>query len=377
LETMISVELYNNSLYGTYGGWLFITSDNYTFTSAQLTVEHEILDANTTMIRVNYYYNFCTGGVESALYYLRVVETIDTGYTQVDQAVENVLMTIKRYINSSGIFIEVSSIFTDANGYVNIYLVPDAHYKIFLNKTGYELVVGADYIPTPPNVYGQTIEKVFRITLITTDTNATHPYYEPNIIHFTGERNGTRLFVNYTDDLTNTTNTTIYVWQIDSNGTETLIATYNNASEDTIRISISTGINRNYSYKAILFYTHTNFGSKSRTVIIPGDRPIDSMSDASKPGNKINNLLVILIGYNPFGWLNMLMFFFLMAGMYYMDERYAGILMMFMGGIFLMLNIVFGFTSTFFTVAGGALPAFFLVIGFLFEWARSKKRRLS
>jgi hypothetical protein len=373
LDSMISVEIYNASLYGTYGGWIFVSSDKYSFTSAHVTINESVLDVNTTMARVNYYYNFCEGGVESALYNLRVVETIETSYGQNDQAVENVLMQVKRYINSTGTFVDVSSVFTDANGYVNIYLVPNAHYKIFLNKSGYDDVIGTDYIPTPPNVYGQTIEKVFRITKITTEGNATHPYYEPNIIHFTGIRLGTTLYVNYTDDLTNTTNTTVFIYEIGPGGLETLLFTISNVSEDTLRLVIP-AMNPNMSYKAIICYTQTNFGTHYRTVTIAGARPIDTMPETSKPGYKLNMFLTLLIGYNPFGWLNFLMFLFLTLAFYYMDERFAGIIMIFIGGIFLMLNIVFGFSSSLFTVAGGALPTFFIVIGVMYEWMKSKKK---
>jgi hypothetical protein len=107
---------------------------------------------------------------------------------------------------------------------------------------------------------------------------------------------------------------------------------------------------------------------------MPGTRPIDTMPETDKPGYKLNMFLTVLIGYNPFGWLNCTMFFFLVLGFYYMDERFAGIIMIFMGGIFLMLNLVFGFDSTLFTVAGGALPVFFIVVGVMYEWMKSKKK---
>lgn len=192
LEDIISVEIYNASLYGTYGGWIFVASDKYSFTSTSVTINETVMDANTTMARVSYYYNFCTGGIASALYNIRVVETITTEYTSYDKGVEDAFVIVKRYINSTGLFVEVSSVYTDANGYINLYLIPDAHYKVFINKTGYVGTIG-DYIPSPPNVYGQTAEKTFRIVLIETGgsiiipetlfTNITYSFYPTDVRH--------------------------------------------------------------------------------------------------------------------------------------------------------------------------------------------------
>ncbi|MBE3122105.1 MAG: hypothetical protein IMZ58_07870 [Thermoplasmata archaeon] len=268
LEDMISVELYNDSLYGTYGGWIFVTSDNYTYTSAQLTVEHEIMDANTTMVRVNYYYEYCTGGVESALYYLRVVETIETSYTQVDQAVEGAFMTIKRYINASGIFVEVSSIYTDANGYVNIYLActSAAHYKIFINKSGYDDIIGADFYPAPPNVYGQTVEKVFRIVKTTTTPgyNVTYGFWD--LITFTGTMySNNSIKVVFSDSNLNTTNAQFYTYDL-YNFTSTLIST-NTTTNNAFTFWV-TGINTSRMHQIDIYLNHTILGHQHLSILI-------------------------------------------------------------------------------------------------------------
>jgi hypothetical protein len=155
LEDMISIEIYNKTLYGGYGGWIFVASNKYTFTTSQVTIDKSALDNNTTMARANYYYNFCTGGIESALYNLRVI-------SESNAPIENAFMEIKRYINTSGTFVTVSSLYTDANGYVNIYLVPNVHYKVFISKARYDTTIG-DYILAPPNAFGQTEEKNFRL----------------------------------------------------------------------------------------------------------------------------------------------------------------------------------------------------------------------
>ncbi|MDH7506282.1 MAG: hypothetical protein QHH15_00640 [Candidatus Thermoplasmatota archaeon] len=161
LVEMNVVEIYNKTLYGGYGGWLFISADKYSFTTSQIVINKTVLDANITMARVSYLYMYCPGDVvESALYYLRVVETIQTDYSTYDKAVENAFIQVKRMIN--GTWTLISSLYTDANGYVNLYLIPEVPVKVFISKTGYISTV-SDYLPTPPNPYGQTTEKWFRL----------------------------------------------------------------------------------------------------------------------------------------------------------------------------------------------------------------------
>ena len=209
LSEMISVELYNDSLYNTYGGWIFVPSSKYTFNATATIINSSIMDINTTMMRIsyyymgysaqtggwifvpankytytttnitilpsamdsntimaraNYYYEDCGTVDVSALYNLRVVETITSEYSSFDKGVEHAFVVIKKYINTSGIYVPVTSLYTDANGYVNVYLVPTTNYKIFITKDGYSDTISS-YIPNPPNQYGQTAEKVFRLVL--------------------------------------------------------------------------------------------------------------------------------------------------------------------------------------------------------------------
>ena len=162
LEDMISVEIYNSTLYGTYGGWYFISATDYNFTSSQVIINKSVLWTDSKIARVSYYYLYCPGDLETALYYLRVVETISTDYSSYDKAVENAFVEIKRYIEAAASYEIVSSLYTDANGYVNLYLIPEITYKVFISKEDYNNTV-SDYIPPQPNQYGQTTEKWFRL----------------------------------------------------------------------------------------------------------------------------------------------------------------------------------------------------------------------
>lgn len=161
IEDIISVEIYNTSLYETYGGWLFVTSGDYTVYPTNVTISNTILDDNTTMARVSYYYEYC-GGIISAIYYIRVVEAYETSSGIFERAVENAKVTFQKYINTTGAYENISVLFTDANGYVNLYLIPSESYRVIITKPGY-IMKTSNYLPQPPNEFGQTVEKTFRI----------------------------------------------------------------------------------------------------------------------------------------------------------------------------------------------------------------------
>lgn len=135
-----------------------------------------------------YYYDFTetTQGTLNAylpplndayLYYLRVVETITTEYTNVDHGIEGAKVYVKRYINATDTFENISILLTDANGYCNVYLIPEIYLIVEIQKTLYTTKY-SDYIPQLPNEWGQTTEKWFRIVLISETESGGIPYAE-------------------------------------------------------------------------------------------------------------------------------------------------------------------------------------------------------
>jgi len=162
LTDIIEVHIFNDSFFGTYGGWVPVSSDKFSFTSTTVTIDNSVLDINTTIARVHYYYEDCDTYEPPALYYIRVVESYETDYGISDRAVENALVTFQRYINTTDSYEDISILLTDANGYVDLYLMPGVIYKVIISKDGY-VTKSSSFQPAPPNEYGQTTEKVFRI----------------------------------------------------------------------------------------------------------------------------------------------------------------------------------------------------------------------
>ena len=153
---------YNDCSGGEFGIWVSVPSNKYTYTSTSVIINKTGYDNTTTMIRVNYYYLYYTGAITITVYYVRVVENINTEYSNYDLPVADATVIFKRYMNTTGAYEIISNLITDANGYVNIYLIPNVQYLIHVDKTGYDST-DSNYIPVPGNQLGQTIEKVLRI----------------------------------------------------------------------------------------------------------------------------------------------------------------------------------------------------------------------
>ena len=60
--------------------------------------------------------------------------------------VEDAYVQFKTYSPIIEMYESVSNLYTDANGQINLYLLPDTVYKVVISKTGYETEI-ADYIP--------------------------------------------------------------------------------------------------------------------------------------------------------------------------------------------------------------------------------------
>lgn len=142
LDTLVDVQLFNRSLYGTYGGWYFIPADKYTTSTTQVIVNKTVLDKNSTILKVTYYYEDCTTiEGEPGLYLITV-------WDYYDQPIQDVKVEFKVYINTTDQYEPVSILYTDSMGQVNLYLIPFSIYKVVCSKDGYVTSI-SDYIPDP------------------------------------------------------------------------------------------------------------------------------------------------------------------------------------------------------------------------------------
>ena len=267
LHTMIEVQVYNKTL----GYWVTVPTNMWINNSNQsVTIKSGVLDShnwNITMGRVSYYYLLCAEEQLSFLYNLRVIETIESEYTTTDYGVEDAFMQIKRYDNITDIFVTISSLYTDANGYINLYLIPNVLHKVTISKAGYDTVT-SDYYPTPPNAYGQTAEKIFKIIR---SINGTTPIVYDDFwttVVFTAAMNSTNAtHIYYHDRSGNTINTQIYFYEFYM-GITTFLFSDSKVGNQSFYWNI-TGLNKTRVYIAVLcFNTTNNFNLPENSVTV-------------------------------------------------------------------------------------------------------------
>jgi hypothetical protein len=363
LHTMIEVQVYNRTL----GYWVTVPTDQWTNNSNQtVTINESVLDShnwNITMGRVSYYYLLCEGEQASYLYYFQVI--VDPQGTTIPDA----SVTIKKYINATSTFETITNLYTDSNGFFNIWLVPSKLYKIICDKEGYNQEI-VDFIPSTV-----TFSHTIKMTLITTIPQP--PITEPESIHFTGELgyaagNSTYyLILTYLDDsgYTNSTSLVITAYNFSTNSS-TVIATYATTGLQTWTVYVY-NIDRNMTYICNLTYVHFYLGTQHRSFILEHQIwvPITPA--------EVNDLFSWL-GVIPFGTLNLIMWLLFVAICYYADSRDIGKIIIILGVIYLFLGVYIGLKTQLFgevgAIAGGALPIIFIAMGILIEWGNSRRR---
>jgi len=298
LDSMISVEIYNKSLYTSYGGWYYVSENYYSTTNSVLTIDKAILDSNTTIARVSYYYLYCPSQtIETPLYYLRVVEETSSEFTDAYKGVDDVYVSVKRYMSCEDKYVNVSVLLTDANGYCNVFLIPGVLYKVEVNDDSYNYMI-SDYIPASPNEWGQTTEKVFKIEPTIPDI----VNYDPFSITITGtiKTNGS-LYVVYRDDNGGTIDWKILVYE-NYNGTLSLNATHT-GTNNSYSFYLE-DINTSRSHLIKLFYNNTaNFMPTYNPPLSYSVLPSTTWGIDSTPFD-LESRIESIFGENDLGWVN-------------------------------------------------------------------------
>jgi len=102
--------------------------------------------------------------ISTQLYLINVINVYDS-------AIENVKMTFKHYDPATENYVDTSVLYTDANGQVEIYLIPGDLYKVKLEKEGYQTKT-EDYIPSL-EIYTHTFRLYFESTTPSPPVNET------------------------------------------------------------------------------------------------------------------------------------------------------------------------------------------------------------
>lgn len=328
---VVFVQGYNTSI---YGGWFSIAEGNYTLSGSTITVSSDVLDANTSLVQAQYY---CDDKVLD--YIIHVVD-------EVTSPIKNARISIS--FMHGGVFHSVSSVLTDGNGDATVFLIPGQHYKIKINKSGYENET-ADFVPTE-NVRTKT----YQLSLLGVDIIDEYDFHEE--ITFNASMAATGVITIVFDDAltsTNYANVTVY-----ENNTNTGVYWYNTSATHSFTVDTA-ALNTSLSYQAYLQLDHSIFGVVTLLVIVPGYnmsyRDITNKSDF--------DTYFDIFGDNPFQWHNFIGFLVLISCIFTFGKRNTGLAVMLSGGVFLFLEYIVGLS-----LLGSTLGILLLVIGGLTQY---------
>jgi len=326
----------------------------------------------------NYYINaYLTVNTTTALYYLQVVETIETEYGMYEKSISTASVIITKYINTTGEYKTLYSLLTDGSGVCNCYLEYGELYKISISKSGYDSTI-SDYIPQPPNEYGQTDTKTFKLTRTEETPPASYDrfyenitittrMYDINTTSYTGY-----ITIHYQDINTSTINTAIYLYEL-YNNTETYQNTTSKTNNNSYTISFY-DINTTRIYKIILYYNNTADFSDHSSPYIVTVQPLhtytsrtkfsidDRITDIVGPFTIMGNT----VGYAPVIAIAIGVILLVMLGPY---NTGLGIIAAGLGlGITELLFSIF-FTDTF-PVLLVTLTPVLIILGILYMWTK-------
>jgi len=221
-----------------------------------------------------------------------------------DPPIEDALVVVKRYINTTGAYQEVFSGTTDSNGEVGVSLIPGTLYAIKVTHDDY---YNATDSWTPTEIVFSD-DRYFPVRMIPLPTSGTTEEYDDfwGYITLTGTMinidgvNGS-LLIRYIDSNSSTIDTRIYVYELYA-GSSTLIATITNTSENDISYTIGL-INATRTHWIVLFFNNTaNFDVDSPVEIYVS--AINTWSPRTP--FDINDRLEPIFGPFSFGWENLI-----------------------------------------------------------------------
>jgi len=338
-DRIVLVQGWNESL---YGHWFMIPDDNYTLAGDRVTVSSDSLDANTTVIQVQYY---CSDNVLD--YIIHVIDNVNN-------PVSDAKVLLRRLDNDT--YMNMSSVITDGNGDATVFLIPGEHYRVVISKDGYDTSY-ADYIPS------ESIRtKTYQLVPETPDTQDPDSILE-NIM-FNGHIAGGVLYVNYTDSTGKTVNTSVHIFEVNHSSTNTTIFHYDNRTGNQ-NFQVTVSVNTSNTYHVVLYLNHSVFGFQTLAFTVHG--VITTATDQTT----IDTVLELLFGNIVFGATNFILWVFCVMGFFYADYRDRGIVMILMGGLLLFFNYMIGFNTTLTYVAGGAIPVLLIVVGVIVSYGRS------
>jgi len=231
------------------------------------------------------------GGGENITHQYWVQVTDNFGYS-----VQNAKVTLKRYINTTDEYTTVAILLTNSFGQGSVWLIPEAHYKIWIEKDGYRQDSPIpDWFPDPI-FYGANYPEPFYLMIDPEDAVWPHIW---DVISLTATKydNGSML-IEFDDLDGNLIDIQLYTYEI-YNTSKTLVAT--NTSTTSPRTFWLLGLNITRAHRIYIFLNHTTLitGYETASILVNPLRTPEYNKD------NINTIVNLIIGPPPHGnWVD-------------------------------------------------------------------------
>jgi len=255
-------------------------------------------------------------------------------------------------------FKNATTVYTNIDGMAYVYLIPNKIYSFNITASGYDNYYTSFMISPLREGYE------FRLESSMDDFEFMNETDFHSDIRFNGHIQGTNLFVNYTDYDTNTSDTNIYVYEINSTlGNLSLFGTDYRLGDNNFQVTF-TGINITNCYQVILFLNHSTYGFHRMEFILCADVPGRNITSKTIWDTLFDNNF----GGNPFGWSNTFAFFIMVATCFSFGQRNSGVGMMITGGVLVAINSIIGLN-----LINGTIPILFIGLGVLVQWSNHRR----
>jgi len=370
------INVYDENTSDAISGWdVFISNSDATQTYESLNnnnpvviITSDIPFGTNSMIHIN------ATNYDSRIYYMDLVATESTTLdaylsqsndtnlyviyvvNEFDDAVEDATVHIKKYINDSEGYQSVSTLLTDANGRINIHLIPNELYLLEISKTGYETEIST-LIPDP-DYHGPYYPTTFRLLFSREEPDLITP---TDGITFNATINTSGVIQVWYDDFYSATiDTSINIYEYHD---ATLIwnHTDDRTNQNTFTFT-NTSYNTSRTHKLILYVNRTDYGFAKMSFFL---YPLRTTTDESTIEDYFDNVF----GDFELGWVKT--FFLFVPCMIFLiafGASHAGLGIL-VSGLYLGFSTLYLTISDVVTIAGESmfimLAAMLIIVGFL------------
>ena len=331
----------------------------------------DIYDESFVYNGVEYYtaeFNIYLPPETSHLYTIQVIDDYS-------QTVNDVLIRITRYINSTIGTIDISTLLTSGNGIAQVYLISGYPYGFNFTKTGYT-PLNTSWIPPDADNVTYTV----KMSLLTSGIPPPgYDYFWANI-SFTSVMTGPgymqlgNITTSYNDKNSSTVNTDVYLFEY-YNGSYTLLSSTHNTSNSFTLVNSS--INTTRSHKTVLYFNNTaTFIDASSPIILFIPALYVYTNDTGYTKFNFDDRVTPIVG--PFlinnvaiPWGSVVAFFVGLAVLVMLGPYHVGVALI---GSGLMTGFVNGFFSIYlldeFPVLLVTLCPVFVVLGIMYMFSK-------